>query len=268
MVGCGNSGGQIAEDLALGGREVFLATGRNGRIPRRYRGRDIILWNKQTGRYEQPRTNQCGRPLLGSTHTISLQSLGALGSSCSAGSPAPRTARSCFADDLAANAAHADHVSAEMRREIDDFIARNDLAVEPPAVDEADALPARFPNPPIRSLDLLARGVSTIIWCVGYTGDFSWLRVPGATDGATGQPAQSRCLSVPGVYFVGLELDGIAAVRHHHGRRRRIAPRHGPPRGSPGGARLPLDPLRVQRRSVLAEPAARIDPEDVQLVVK
>ena len=46
VVGCGNSGGQIAEDLALGGREVFLATGRNGRIPRRYRGRDIILWNE------------------------------------------------------------------------------------------------------------------------------------------------------------------------------------------------------------------------------
>ena len=43
VVGCGNSGGQIAEDLALAGRQVFLATGRNGRVPRRYRGRDIIL---------------------------------------------------------------------------------------------------------------------------------------------------------------------------------------------------------------------------------
>lgn len=39
VVGCGNSGGQIAEDLARAGRQVFLATGLNGRVPRRYRGR-------------------------------------------------------------------------------------------------------------------------------------------------------------------------------------------------------------------------------------
>ena len=79
VVGCGNSGGQIAEDLALAGRRVFLATGRNGRVPRRYRGRDIILWLLEDGRYDQPRTAQSGRPLLGATHTLSLGSLSALG---------------------------------------------------------------------------------------------------------------------------------------------------------------------------------------------
>ena len=79
VVGCGNSGGQIGEDLALAGRQVFLATGRNGRVPRRYRGRDIILWLMENGRYDQPRSMQSGRPLLGATHTISFGSLSALG---------------------------------------------------------------------------------------------------------------------------------------------------------------------------------------------
>ena len=44
VIGSGNSGGQIAEDLAIAGRTVYIATGRNGRIPRRYRNRDIVLW--------------------------------------------------------------------------------------------------------------------------------------------------------------------------------------------------------------------------------
>ena len=42
-----------------------------------------------------------------------------------------------------------------------------------------------------------------MIWSVGFTGDYRWLRVPGTTD-AAGQPAQTRCLSVPGIYFAGL----------------------------------------------------------------
>jgi putative flavoprotein involved in K+ transport len=211
VVGCGNSGGQIAEDLALAGRQVFLATGRNGRVPRRYRGRDIILWLMEDGRYDQPRTAQSGRPLLGATHTVSLGSLSALGITL-LGRIADVTAGGTLviADDLAANAAFADKVSADIRREIDDYIARQGLDAEPAAVDPAEAMPVRFPTPPILELDLVARGITTVIWSIGFVGDYRWLRVPGSTD-AAGQPAQSRCLSVPGIYFAG--LDSLEALK-------------------------------------------------------
>ena len=211
VVGCGNSGGQIAEDLALAGRQVFLATGRNGRVPRRYRGRDIILWLMEDGRYDQPRTAQSGRPLLGATHTVSLGSLSALGITL-LGRLADVTARGTLviADDLAANAAYADRVSADIRREIDDYIARQGLDAEPATIDPAEAMPTRLPASPIRELDLAAHGITTVIWSVGFTGDYRWLRVPGATD-AAGQPAQSRCLSVPGIYFAG--LDSLEALK-------------------------------------------------------
>jgi len=43
-----------------------------------------------------------------------------------------------------------------------------------------------------------------VIWCIGFTGDFSWVRIPGAID-HQGNPVQQRCLSVPGVYFAGLD---------------------------------------------------------------
>jgi cation diffusion facilitator CzcD-associated flavoprotein CzcO len=211
VVGCGNSGGQIAEDIALGGRAVFLATGRNGRVPRRYRGRDIILWLMEDGRYDQPRTAQSGRPLLGATHTISFGSLSALGITL-LGRVADVTAGGTLviADDVAANAAHADIVSAEIRREIDEYIARQGIDAEPTTVDAAEAMPARFPTPTIRELDLTASGITTVIWSVGFCGDYRWLRVPGATD-AAGQPVQSRCLSVPGIYFAG--LDSLEALK-------------------------------------------------------
>jgi putative flavoprotein involved in K+ transport len=86
-------------------------------------------------------------------------------------------------------------------------------------------MPARFPVPPIRELDLAARGITTVIWSVGFVGDYRWLRVPGATD-AAGQPAQSRCLSVPGVYFAGLDtLEALKSgtVMVAAGESRRIA---------------------------------------------
>ena len=55
VVGSGQSGGQIAEDLAEAGRTVFLATGRVGRLPRRYRGQHIITWLVLSGLFDLPR---------------------------------------------------------------------------------------------------------------------------------------------------------------------------------------------------------------------
>jgi putative flavoprotein involved in K+ transport len=205
VVGCGNSGGQIAEDIAHAGRTVYLATGRNGRVPRRYRGRDISLWLQQTGRYNLPRTARTGRPLLGATHTISLQSLSAQGVTIlgrfegltSGGDLA-------FADDVRENAQFGDQVSAEIKRDIDAYIEREGMQVAAATVDEAETVAPRFPQPPILALNLAARGISTIIWCVGFTGDFSWLQVPGAVDDS-GRPAQKACIAVTGIYYAGLD---------------------------------------------------------------
>src|SRR3954447_22090958 len=86
VVGSGQSGGQIAEDLADAGRAVFLATGHVGRMARRYRGRDIALWLVESGLFDLPRREFmepsgriASRPLLGALHTISLQSLSTQG---------------------------------------------------------------------------------------------------------------------------------------------------------------------------------------------
>lgn len=205
VVGCGNSGGQIAEDLALAGRRVFLSTGRNGRVPRRYRGRDIFIWLTETGRMARPRTTASGRGLIGATHTISLQSLSAQGvtlvgrlASVSEGG------RPIFEDTLAESVSAGDEMSAMLRREIDDYIASAGIDAPPAVPDPAETVAPRFPEPAILELDLEAAGISSIVWCTGFRGNFGWLQVPGAID-EHGEPVHDRCASVTGVYFAGLD---------------------------------------------------------------
>lgn len=212
VVGCGNSGGQIAEDIARSGRRVFLSTGRNGRVPRTYRGRDIFLWLSETGRMAKPRDTASGRGLIGATHTISLQSLSAQGVTLVGRlRDIDADGRMAFEDSLGDSAAFGDAMSARLKAEIDDHIARNRIEAPDPVPDPAETVAPRFPDPPIRALDLRAEGIGMVIWSTGFTGDFGWLKVPGAV-AADGVPVQARGISVPGVYFAGLDtLESLKA---------------------------------------------------------
>ena len=211
VIGCGNTGGQITEELAQQGREVFLSTGRNGRVPRTYRDRDIFLWLTDNGRMAKPRTTASGRGLIGATHTISLQSLSAQGvvllgrmKDCT-----PEGILT-FDDTLGESAAFADEMSASLRREIDAFIEEHRLDAPGAAPDAAEVVAPHFPDPPILELDLAGVGIATVIWAVGLRGDFSWLEVPGALDDR-GNPIETNGVSVTGLYFAG--LDSLASLR-------------------------------------------------------
>jgi putative flavoprotein involved in K+ transport len=77
----------------------------------------------------------------------------------------------------------------------------------PPAADDpAEVVPATIPSPPITSLDLETSGITSIVWCTGLKGDFSWLKVPGAI-GADLQPAHVDGIGTAGgIYFPGLDF--------------------------------------------------------------
>ena len=53
VVGAGASGAQIAEELHRAGRRVFLSVGQTTRLPRRYRGHDLIWWFEQLGLFDR-----------------------------------------------------------------------------------------------------------------------------------------------------------------------------------------------------------------------
>jgi putative flavoprotein involved in K+ transport len=214
VVGNGQSGGQVAEDLVEAGRHVFLATGKVGRLPRRYRGQDITTWLLQCGFMDQRRKDlieESGRipprPLLGAVHTISLQSLSARGVVLLGRFTGAVEARYlAFADDLDEHIRFGNQTSADIKRAIDDYICRAHIVAPAAAPDPAETVEPRLPEPPICKLDAFACGISAIVWCTGFEGDFSWIRVPGVLD-PSGRPMQEDGVSaVPGIYFAGVDF--------------------------------------------------------------
>ena len=211
VVGAGTSGCQIAEDLLDAGRTLYFATCRVGRLPRRYRGRDTIVWAHETGfadeRIEDLADRSVltrGRPQISAGHTVSLQSLSARGVILLgrfAGTEGPHLR---FADDLVENIGFADRASAAAKARIDADIARLGLRAPPAEADPAEAATPRLPDPPILSLHPAAYGISTVIWCTGLDGDFDWVRLPEVLD-ERGRPVHERgATACAGVYFTGL----------------------------------------------------------------
>lgn len=214
VVGSGQSGGQIAEDLARAGRQVYLATSQVGRARRRYRGRDIMIWLVKSGMFDVPRKDFvqpsgriAPRPLFGAEHTISLQSLSAQGVVLLGRLEGIEgDGRLAIADDVEDNVRFADEVSAKMQRQIDDYIARTGINAPPAEPDPAETAALSLPRPLVRSLDLAERGITTVIWCTGFQGDFTWLRLPDVLD-ARGQPLHEAGVTKQrGIYFAGLDL--------------------------------------------------------------
>jgi putative flavoprotein involved in K+ transport len=213
VVGSAQSGGQIAEDLAMAGRVVFLSTGRTGRKPRRYRGRDVSFWEKESGLYDIPRKDFVGpdgripgRALIGARHTISLQSLSAQGVVLLGRFTGIANGRLTFADDVRENIRLGDEAAAKTRRHIDDYIARHGLDAPLATDDPAETVAPRLPSPPILSLDPSEHHLTTVIWCAGFEGDYSFVRVPGVLN-ARGQPLEDEGLTgAPGIYFAGVDF--------------------------------------------------------------
>lgn len=210
VVGSGQSGGQIAEDLVQAGRSVFLATSRVGRLPRMYRGTHTSVWMVLTGLMDVTRKELLqqgpipGRALTGALHTISLQSLSAQGVVLLGRLTGVDDGRLSFSDEAEDHVRHGDESSAKIRSQIDAYIASKGIDAPEAEPDPAEAIEALLPKPPLRSLDLAAQGIATVIWCTGFKGDFGWVRVPDVLD-AQGRPLhENGFASVPGVYFVGL----------------------------------------------------------------
>jgi putative flavoprotein involved in K+ transport len=212
VVGNGQSGGQIAV-VEAGGR-VFLATGHVGRLPRRYRGQDITTWLLQCGFMDQKRKDFVEasgrilpRPLLGAVHTISLQSLSARGVVLLGRFTGAADGRYfAFGDDLDEHIRFGNQTSADIKLEIDDYICRAQILAPAAEPDLAETVEPCLPAQPTRKLDVVACGITTVVWCTGFDGDFSWIRVSGVLD-ARGRPVQEEGVSpMRGIYFAGLDF--------------------------------------------------------------
>jgi putative flavoprotein involved in K+ transport len=208
VVGSAQSGCQIAEDLLLsGGRRVVLATSPAGRLAWRYRGGDTLEWLVQAGFFDQrprdlpdPSVMRAAQPIVASGgRSLSLQALARAGATLVGRPVAVDGERVTFDDGVPANIAAGDAFAARVRGMIDDLVRRRGLDAPPYEPDDTEG-PVDL-DPP-RVLDLRDHDVGSVVWCTGFTGDFSFLD-PGLVDPG-GQPRhRDTAGAAPGVWYVG-----------------------------------------------------------------
>jgi putative flavoprotein involved in K+ transport len=210
VVGASASGARIADELREVGRDVTLAVGAHTRLPRRYRGIDIMWWLDQIGAFSRT-VDQVRNPRLArrepslqlgsgsSTDELNLATLSDAGVVITGRLIDFEGHRVRFGDDLPTTLAAADARLERTLAEIDQFIDFVGL--------ESEVLP-RDPVRPVKvtsqldAMDLKAAGVSTVVWATGFRHEYPWLRVP-LLD-RHGDVRQYRGItSAPGLYVIG-----------------------------------------------------------------
>ena len=211
VIGSGQSGAQIAEDLHLAGRETHLAVGSAPRVARFYRGRDVVAWLDDLHYYDMPVTEHPlgegvrrnanhyvtgrdgGRDI--DLRTFATEGMRLYGRVLSADG-----LRLEIGADLARNLDRADEVCESIKDTIDRHIAGQ--GIDAPA----EARPVRLWEPPVdqpRALDLEQAGITSVVWAVGYRREFDWVEIP-MFDGR-GYPTHHRGVTDhPGLYLLGL----------------------------------------------------------------
>jgi len=204
VVGSGQSGCQIAEELLAAGRDVVLSVGRCGWFPRRSRGRDLIAWAVELGMMDDTvdtvaaeARRGCNPALSGNDdgHDCHARWLGGRGAVLAGRVDEIADGAVRFAPDLQDNLAFADEFARKFVTRVDDHVAERELAAPP-----AEPLASEHVAATAGQLDVA--DVGAIVWATGYRSDYAWIDAP--RDEA-GMPVHVRGVSPSrGLYFVGV----------------------------------------------------------------
>jgi putative flavoprotein involved in K+ transport len=210
VVGSGQSGAQIAEDLHLAGRRVILAVGDAPRCARFYRGRDVVDWLADMGYYDMPvhehplregvrdNTNHYVTGRDGG-RDIDLRQFAREGMQLYGALTDVDGGILRFAPGLTAALDEADAVYNRINASIDQHIAARGIDA-PPGTPYAPVWAASAER---TSLDLAEADISAVIWCIGFAPDFAWVDAP--VFNGRGHPQHVRGVTRhEGLYFLGL----------------------------------------------------------------
>jgi putative flavoprotein involved in K+ transport len=214
VVGSAQSGCQIADDLADAGRKVFLSTSMVARVPRWYRGRDIMEWLIDMKFFEMraedipdPAMRNMKPPQItgtgGSRYTISLQSIAKKGVTILGKTEKAEGNIISLQSNAAMHVKFADGFSKKVKEMVDEFIQKTVTKAGPPETDEND-LPDENADcaSPLTSLDLKENDIRSIIWSTGFAGDYSYIKLP-VFDEEGNLKHKDAMSDVPGLYFLG-----------------------------------------------------------------
>jgi putative flavoprotein involved in K+ transport len=215
VVGASATGIQLADEIHRSGRPVTLAVGEHVRVPRVYRGRDIMWWMLEAGildeRYEEIDDLVRGRnipspQLVGTSDrsTLDLNALTAQGVRLVGRLGAIRDGVALFSGSLRNVCSLADLKMVRLLDRLDEWALAS-------GVDGDAGRPHRFEptrvdaEPPL-SLDLRSGEVAAIVWATGFRADYSWLQAPVLDRKGRLRHDGGVVTGAPGMYAVGLNL--------------------------------------------------------------
>ena len=215
VVGASATGVQLADEIHRSGRPVTISVGEHVRLPRTYRGRDVLWWMDASGvwnqRYDEvddlTRARRLPSPQLVGTPgraTLDLNALGAAGVQIVGRLSAIRDGRALFSGGLRNQFALAD---LKMERLLDTFdewarAEGRDAEVGPPERFE----PTRVPATTRLDLDLRSGAIRSVVWATGFRPDYHWLDVPVVDHKGYLRHDGGVVVDAPGMYAIGLPV--------------------------------------------------------------
>ncbi len=214
VVGASATGVQLAAELRRSGRPVTLSVGEHVRLPRTYRGRDVLWWMDASGLWDQrydevedlTRARRLPSPQLAGTPertTLDLNALAAMGVELVGRWAAVRDGHALFSGGLRNVFSLAD---LKMERLLDTFDewAKTD-GFEAEAGPPERFAPTRVPRSTRLQLDLRSGEIRAIVWATGFRPDYSWLDVP-VVDTKGQLRHDGGVVDSPGLYALGLPV--------------------------------------------------------------
>jgi putative flavoprotein involved in K+ transport len=215
VVGSGQSGAQIAEELHDAGKKVFLSVGNAGRRPRRYRGRDSSWWNYTMGSFDKTIENveSVDDARYGSSshtsgarggHNIYLRQMAKEGVTLVGPVTGGEGNTISLRTDLAEILKAVDDHPVKWKANVDAYVEKNGIQVPPDDVIDPPGISEWPKGDAPSSLNLADAGITTIIWSTGFKYDFDWIKLP--ITGEYNYPIQQRGVTeYSGLYFMGLQ---------------------------------------------------------------
>lgn len=215
VVGASATGIQVADEIHRSGRPVTLAVGEHVRMPRTYRGKDILWWLERIGRLDERydeiddivRARHVASPQLVGTpdrSTLDLNALTAQGVKLAGRLSAVSDGKALFSGSLRNVCSLADLKLIRLLDEVDEWATANGLdgEVDPPERYENTVVED---DPPL-SLDLTSSDIQTVFWATGYRSDYSWLEIPVLDRKGEIKHDGGVVSDSPGLYRIGLNF--------------------------------------------------------------
>ncbi len=211
VVGASATGVQLAHEIHGSGRPVILSVAEHVRLPRVYRGRDILWWMETVGvldeRYDEiddlVRARSIPSPQLMGTperSSIDLNSLSGMGVQIRGQLMDIRDQEILFSGALENHCELADLKMNRLLRAIDEWVAEQGLDAE---FGEPEDFPAtRVEGSTPLSLDLHKENIRAVVWATGFAPDYTWMNLP-VLDRKGRIRHEAGVADWPGLYVLG-----------------------------------------------------------------